>query len=393
MKHSLQYFLKFRKSAFCQSVVMLAVFACMFAFAMFQGGFTGWFIFYAFLPFVLYMIFLVIYPFRLIEAERTIQEKELSAGDTMHVRIVLKRKWPAPFFLVTIQEEFAPLSGGPIREGKTGMLFWMRRHAVFSYSVADMARGKYTVREIQLKTGDPFGFFHRTVRLKCEATWLVFPKVQPLEIPGAGPGRITPDGRQRDLSRFAGIRPYQPTDRLSWLDWKSTARTNQLVAKQFEPERERHASVVFVARRKDTDALFERGVAFTASLVRTLLEAGFTVLLTWSGTEKPLLLRGSVVRATAGANEKLAELSEAEALKADDLRLSGDSRKAGFVVTTDPALAQPVSEFARSARQRQTLFFVTDYGAEDSLKPCKSPYFSLYLLINEQFDRLFKAGG
>lgn len=395
MKTGLHRLLAFRKSAFCRCAVILLVFACMFVFAMFQGGFAGWFVFYAFTPFVFYMFFLLVYPFRSIEAKRAIEEKELFAGDTMHVRIMLKRRWPAPFFLVTVQDIFSPRSGGQVREGDAGRLLWLRRSATLSYSLPNMVRGNYTVREIRLKTGDPFGFFHRTVRLKCEGTWLVYPKTQPLGIPGAGFGKSALDDliRQRDLSQFAGIRPYQPTDRLSWLDWKSTARTNRLVAKQFEPERERQASVVFVARGRDTDALFERGVAFTASLVRMLIETGFSVHLTWSSTAKPLFLQGSAVHAMAGVNEAMAGLSKAGALKANDLRLSGNKKKIGFVVTTDPALAPFVSKFARSARQLQILFLVADSAGRNRLKPSASPYFSLYLSINEKFDRLLKAGG
>lgn len=394
MKRCLHDLRAFRESSLFQFVVMLILFACIFAFAMFQGGFTSWFIFYGFLPFVLYMVFLIIYPFRSIEAERKIQDKELFAGDTAHIRIMLERKWALPFLLVTIQDETGSFSGGGVRRGKAGMLLWTGHRTVLSYSIANMARGKYMIPEIQLKAGDPFGFFHRTVRLKCRTEWLVYPKAKPLAIPGAGPGRSVPyfAVREMDPSQFAGIRAYQPTDRLSWLDWKSTARTNQLVTKHFEMERERHASVVLVTRREDTSVLFENSIAFTASLVRALLQDGFTVLLTCTCEEKPLFLQGNVSRAMADVNEVLAQLSKNEALKAEDLQLSGNRRNTGFAVSTDPALALPISEFAHSSRQPQTLILVTDNVKQKSIRQMESPYFSLYMILDGNFSRLLKAG-
>ena len=39
---------------------------------------------------------------------------------------------------------------------------------------------------------------------------------------------------QRDTSLVAGVRQYQPGDRFSWIDWKATARTNEMMAKEFE---------------------------------------------------------------------------------------------------------------------------------------------------------------
>jgi uncharacterized protein (DUF58 family) len=50
---------------------------CSFAFAMFQGGFVSWFIFYSLLPFALYSIAFFFSPISKIEVERYIQTAQI----------------------------------------------------------------------------------------------------------------------------------------------------------------------------------------------------------------------------------------------------------------------------------------------------------------------------
>lgn len=53
---------------------------CCFSYAMFQGGFVSWFLFYAFLPFVLYAGLLALYPLRSFQASRQMDKTQLHAG-------------------------------------------------------------------------------------------------------------------------------------------------------------------------------------------------------------------------------------------------------------------------------------------------------------------------
>ena len=66
-----------------------------------------------------------------------------------------------------------------------------------------------------------------------------------------------------------GIREYQPGDRFSWIHWKTFARTNELMTKEFE-ERQSH-DVLIVLDRESSQA-FEAMVTFTASMIRSIVK-------------------------------------------------------------------------------------------------------------------------
>ena len=65
-----------------------------------------------------------------------------------------------------------------------------------------------------------------------------------------------------------GIREYQPGDRYSWINWKASARRNEMITKEFE---QRQSNEVFIVMDCVTDHHFETIVSFTASLGRTIL--------------------------------------------------------------------------------------------------------------------------
>ncbi|MDQ7863681.1 DUF58 domain-containing protein [Peribacillus frigoritolerans] len=42
---------------------------------------------------------------------------------------------------------------------------------------------------------------------------------------------------QREHSVVSGVREYQPGDQLSWINWKATARTSEIMTKEFEVQK------------------------------------------------------------------------------------------------------------------------------------------------------------
>jgi len=67
-----------------------------YSFAMFQGGFVSWFLFFSFLPFAIYSIALLIYPLNDFQIKRVFSPLQLTAGDQVTVKISLNRKFPFP---------------------------------------------------------------------------------------------------------------------------------------------------------------------------------------------------------------------------------------------------------------------------------------------------------
>ena len=50
-------------------------------------------------------------------------------------------------------------------------------------------------------------------------------------------GMAVNDRMQRDTTMAVGISEYQPGDRLSWINWKASAKRSEMMMKEFEQRR------------------------------------------------------------------------------------------------------------------------------------------------------------
>ncbi len=113
-------------------------------------------------------------------------------------------------------------------------------------------RGRFIIKDFELSTKFPFGFFRHRRRLSAQAAEIViFPKLSeineetidlPLEV-----GKLVTNkkGLGQDL---LAMRDYQPMDDLRRVDWKATARVNRLIVREFSAEDDRRVTIVFDAR-------------------------------------------------------------------------------------------------------------------------------------------------
>jgi uncharacterized protein (DUF58 family) len=108
-------------------------------------------------------------------------------------------------------------------------------------------RGRFLIKDFELSTKFPLGFFRHRRRLPARETELiVFPKLAdldphlddaPLEI-----GNIvaTKRGSGQDL---LALRDYLPNDDLRRIDWKATARTRHLIVREFSAEDDKKVTI------------------------------------------------------------------------------------------------------------------------------------------------------
>lgn len=156
-------------------------------------------------------------------------------------------------------------------------------------------RGRFIIKDFELSTRFPFGFFRHRRRLSAqEAEIIVYPKIEPIEVeilklPFEVGKLVSPKkGAGQDL---LSLRDYQPQDDLRHVDWKATARARRIIVREFAAEDERRVTLVFdthVERteeemakslrarieeeqdsqpRSETTKRFEKGVSQTASLL------------------------------------------------------------------------------------------------------------------------------
>lgn len=100
-------------------------------------------------------------------------------------------------------------------------------------------RGRYQLGPIRLRTSDPFGLFPLERDLTPTSNVVVFPmtfEIQQFALPvGILPGGDALRRRTHYITTNAsGVRDYEPGDSFNRIHWRSTARRDRLVVKEFE---------------------------------------------------------------------------------------------------------------------------------------------------------------
>jgi uncharacterized protein (DUF58 family) len=159
-------------------------------------------------------------------------------------------------------------------------------------------RGRFLIRDFELSTRFPFGFFRHRRRLPArEAELIVFPKLAeldhelenlPLDV-----GKLVANKRGLGQDLLA-LRDYQPNDDLRRIDWKATARSQQLIVREFSAEDDKRITLILDTLIPDENAAkmtlrekieaeqsgkspaeserFEAGVSLAASLLSYFTE-------------------------------------------------------------------------------------------------------------------------
>ena len=134
-------------------------------------------------------------------------------------------------------------------------------------------RGSYPVDGFEIGTKFPFGLFHRKRMLRTEGSILVYPALMNLrtlfftypELQGAEALNLRGHG-----DSLYGIRRYQSGDSARLVDWKSTARLDQLMVRDFVAENQNLIDLTFHPELNDLSPRslkqFEKGVSCVAAL-------------------------------------------------------------------------------------------------------------------------------
>jgi uncharacterized protein (DUF58 family) len=293
------YFQKFKE--IWKLIVLLFLILVTFSYAMFQGGFVSWFLFYSFLPFGLYALGLAFYSIKEIKAERVYTKQEYNAGEKFKASIMLERDFPFPLFYAIAEEQAGETLAGnsDLQKAKTMLFPGFNRVFSFDYTIENLPRGEHLLSGIKLKTGDPLGLIEKEKVLPAENKILVYPAFQEMVYRPVAhhfdQGMTASKERvQRDTSMAIGVREYQPGDRFSWINWKATARRNDIMTKEFE---QRQSHDVTILMDCAPEGRFEVVVSFTASVIRAILRKGAQVgLLTSSAERTAFPVRGGDIQ-------------------------------------------------------------------------------------------------
>lgn len=220
-------------------------------------------------------------------------------------------------------------------------------------------RGHFRIEPLQIRTGDPFGFFEASASVGQGITLVVYPKIDALPLWRLPPANIEgahaqPERTLQTTPLATTVRPYAPGDSMNRIHWRTTARTGEIQVKEFDLEQTADAWIFM-----DLDAANEVGpgddsttevaVRAAASIADKAIGENRAVGLTVSAH------RLTVVPADRGARQRLKILQLLAAVEADgraplaEALVTGVNRlrrgMTAIVVTSsqDPSFVRPLA--------------------------------------------------
>ncbi|WP_162879146.1 DUF58 domain-containing protein [Paraliobacillus quinghaiensis] len=277
-------------------VQLILLFSLLFSYAMFQGGFVSWFLLYAFIPILIYLLTVMLYPLRTWNVSRNLSKDITRAGKDIEVTIILERKlWiPLPYLIIedcynaSLQETYQSKHNlarlteskelNKNRQFKRVVFPMFKRKLHFTYKLTDLPRGEHQFQAVRIKTGDFFGFVTKSYIFECVNRIVVYPQEKGISMKkeqnsfeeGVAPVYSL---RSKNEHVVTGVREYMSGDRFSWIDWKSSARKQMIMTKQFEQEKTTDVFFILDAcdKKELNQAAFETNVELVNSFV-TLFE-------------------------------------------------------------------------------------------------------------------------
>lgn len=144
------------------------------------------------------------------------------------------------------------------------------------------ARGRFIIKDFELSTKFPFGFWQQRRRLKVRETEIfVFPQINPLPdgVPAfAGQAGLFAANRRGAGQDLLGLREYQTSDDVRRIDWKATARVGNMIVREFAQDDEPRVTVFFDKQmpappksdkklQAELNERFESGVSQAAAVI------------------------------------------------------------------------------------------------------------------------------
>jgi uncharacterized protein (DUF58 family) len=160
-------------------------------------------------------------------------------------------------------------------------------------------RGHFRVEPLQIRTGDPFGFFEASASVGQGVAVVVYPRIDKLpfwRIPSASiEGSHSAPERTHQTSALAtAVRPYAPGDSFNRIHWRSTARHGEIQVKEFELEQTADAWIFLDLERaaqggRGEESTVEMAVRAAASIADKALLENRSVGMTVNGHRQAIV--------------------------------------------------------------------------------------------------------
>lgn len=198
-----------------------------------------------------------------------------------------KNRWTSySIRIIDFLEDLTPVGAAFVAEIKPGKTQHTEYRCIFPQ------RGVHRFRKIHTTSRYPFGWIKRSTSRPLKSEVLVLPALLPveqeLESERIEAGDVSSHKKGQGAGLY-GIRKYSQGESIRDIHWKITARSGNLMVREYESDERRKASVIIDNRVDETDEhlldRLELGIVVTASLVNLLIKRGYQVeLVTASGS-------------------------------------------------------------------------------------------------------------
>ena len=221
-----------------------------------------------------------------LEAGYAVNQLSGHVGDRLRVTYTLRNTSRVPKFWLEVHNPTslpAGLPGRAISLGPRSERSWLVRTPL-------TRRGHFRVEPLQIRTGDPFGFFESSAAVGTGVTVVVYPRIEALplwRLPAANVdgSHATPERTLQASPLATTVRPWAPGDAFNRIHWKSTARHGDIQVKEFDLEQTADAWIVLDLDRsgqigRGDDSTVEVAVRAAASIADKAIQEKRAVGLT-----------------------------------------------------------------------------------------------------------------
>jgi uncharacterized protein (DUF58 family) len=172
-----------------------------------------------------------------LEAGYAVSQLSGHVGDRIRVTYTLRNtsRVPKPWLEVHNPTTLpGGLPGRAIPLGPRAERSWLVR-------VPLVRRGHFRVEPLQIRTGDPFGFFEASAAVGQGVGVVVYPRIEALpmwRLPAANVegSHASPERTLQTTPLATTVRPWAPGDSFNRIHWRATARHGEIQVKEFELE-------------------------------------------------------------------------------------------------------------------------------------------------------------
>jgi uncharacterized protein (DUF58 family) len=207
-----------------------------------------------------------------LEAGYAVNQLSGHVGDRIRVTYTLRNtsRIPKPWLEIHNPTSLpAGLPGRAISLGGRTERSWLIRTPL-------TRRGHFRIEPLQIRTGDPFGFFESSASVGSGINVTVYPRLEPIPLWRLPAANLDGSHAMRERTLQATplattVRPWAPGDAFNRIHWKSTARHGDIQVKEFDLEQTADCWLVLdlersIQRGSGDESTVEVGVRVAAAV-------------------------------------------------------------------------------------------------------------------------------